>query len=87
MKRWKELCLRVWNWCLGKSGTTVHASVEREKSPRKYSSQKLVTHLRTHYDFRYNYKTTQKKNKQKGTLPKESPSFIDTLKIIPSLEH
>ena len=60
---------------------------EREKSPRKYSSQKLVTYLRTHYDFRYNYKTTQKKNKQKGTLPKESPSFIDTLKIIPSLEH
>lgn len=60
---------------------------EIEKSPRKYSSQKLVTYLRTHYDFRYNYKTTQKKNKQKGTLPKESPSFIDTLKIIPSLEH
>ena len=54
MKRWKELCLRVWNWCLGKSGTTVHASVEREKSPRKYSSQKLVTYLRAHYDFRYN---------------------------------
>ena len=87
MKRWKELCLRVWNWCLGKPGTTAHASVEREKSPRKYSSQKLVTYLRTHYDFRYNYKTTQKKNKQKGTLPKESPSFIDTLKIIPSLER
>ena len=54
MKRWKELCLRVWNWCLRKPGTTVHASVEREKSPRKYSSQKLVTYLRAHYDFRYN---------------------------------
>ena len=67
MKRWKELCLRVWNWCLRKPGTTAHASVEREKSPRKYSSQMLVTYLRTHYDFRYNLLTEVNEFRPKGT--------------------
>ena len=67
MERWKELCLRVWNWCLGKAGTTAHASVEREKSPRKYSSQKLVTYLRTHYDFRYNLLTEVNEYRPKGS--------------------
>ena len=67
MKRWKELCLRVWNWCLGKPTAASHPSREREKTARKYSSLKLVTYLKAHYDFRYNLLTETNEYRPKGT--------------------
>ena len=67
MKRWKELCLHVWNWCLGKPTAASHPSREREKTARKYSSLKLVTYLKAHYDFRYNLLTETNEYRPKGT--------------------
>lgn len=54
MKKWKEICLRAWKWCMTKWGATVNVPEKKERTNAKFSSRKLSGYLMSHYDFRYN---------------------------------
>ena len=55
MKNWKEFCIKVWNWCVGRMVQTKSTpSLHPKESKKSSSSEKLKKYLNTRYDFRYN---------------------------------
>lgn len=64
---WKEFCVRVWNWCLGKSSKVIRNTEKKEKrSKQGFSSRKLGAYLKAHYDFRYNVLSEVNEFRPKG---------------------
>lgn len=64
---WKEFCVRVWNWCLGKSSGVVRKTEGKERrSKQGFSSRKLETYLKANYDFRYNVLSEVNEYRSKG---------------------
>ena len=64
---WKEFCVRVWNWCLGKSSKVIRNTEKKEKrSKQGFSSRKLGAYLKAHYDFRYNILSEVNEFRPKG---------------------
>ena len=54
MKEWIEICKNVLNRWLGKSGNVPVTQPQVKKEPKAYSSDKLKSYLKAHYEFRYN---------------------------------
>lgn len=64
---WKEFCVRVWNWCLGKSSKVIRNTEKKEKrSKQGFSSRKLGDYLKAYYDFRYNVLSEVNEFRPKG---------------------
>ena len=67
MKNWKEICMKVWKWCVEKTADNVSQLPKQPGEPNKKSSSgKLKKYLSKRYDFRYNVLSGTNEFRPKG---------------------